>query len=385
MIDDIHVKGSPYSLKALDNFNKRYLSYIRDNENGAFQNSEIVNIDRGVKENKVNKEIFFESLLKSFPKGIKGKAPTIICYEKEPGVDAGGLTKDFFECLGIYAMDPQVKIFEKCGDKYRIHPDSNQKMLKVYGKALANGITHRQKIPISLCNSLIKLLLNLPLTDNDLEEECPETYKGLNDLMTYSQDELEISYLNFTVNQGGRSIPLKKNGELINVSIDNRQEYYNLMVQWELKNYAKYSVDSFIKGFFIVAKPLINLFIIDEVRFIICGLDPSFIEIIEKKIECSNTLEKQKKWLIRWLTEKGAETAKKFLKFSTASSLIPVGIENWKIKLRVKYSNNIEKADIPLAHTCFNAIDFPLYETYEILSERMDFVMAHLDEGFQMA
>ena len=198
------------------NLNKRYLEYIRSNEHGEFFDELVLRLSR---------KLFFQSLLKEYKINKYPKGATYIYYIGELGIDASGLTRDFFECLGTYALKPQEKFFEKQGDHYRIHPESDPKMLKVYGKALANGLIHRQKIPISLCDSLIKLLLNLPLTDYDLKQEHPETYKSLNDLMNYSQEELESTYLNFTVNQNGKTILLKKRGDTIFLTLDNREEY----------------------------------------------------------------------------------------------------------------------------------------------------------------
>ena len=374
-IDGEKITGSPYNIDLINYLDGKYNKYIKSNENGPdFFDYTLFPI---------NRKLFFESLVASFPKKSKSRSQTVIHYEGEVGIDASGLTRDFFECLGEYAQNPVFNLFQKIGDHYRIHPNSNPKLMKVYGRALANGIIHRQKVPISLCDSLIKILLEAQLSNKDLEKEQPSFSSNLVEIMSYSEEELASMYINFTVNKDKYVVKLIENGDSTFVNIENRQKYFDLRLIWELRGYAEDSISKFVKGFFQVAKPLAKLFNVDEFRFIMCGMDSSYIEILKNKIECTSNMERQKQWLIRWFGERGTDAVKKFLKFATGSSLIPVGKSEWKIKLRPQLASCID--NLPISHTCFNAVEFPNYANYEILSAKLDYLNSLNFDGFQFA
>ena len=378
-IDEEHVNKSPYPIELSRYLDGRYKNYIKSNEYGAeFFEDYILNI---------NRKKFFETLVKNFPKDQEKRSKTYIFYEDEPGLDQGGLTKDFFECLGTYAQNPVFKLFQKQGDHYKIHPESNPKRMEVFGSAIANGIIHKYKIPISLCDSLIKILLDLPLSAEDLIKESPEYYNNLSQILEYSSKDLEEVYQNFTICQGNNTINLKPNGNNIYLNIENSKEYYDLSVNWELKKYAEKSIDEFRRGFLLVAKPMTKVFSVDEFRYIMCGMDPSYTEVLAEKIKCSSRMGKQKEWLIRWIKEReDLEDVKRFLKFVTGTSLIPVGKANWEIKLKLNQKEKNNDNALPIAHTCFNTIEMPDYSSYEILSEKMKFLVStNIEEGFDRA
>ena len=358
-IDNVIVKNCPYRLDNTELLEKRLREYVKENSYvKGYNDFYTLNIVRSK---------FFQSLEKKYPeKDFRGEF--YISYENEEGIDAGGLKRDFFECLGTYAVRKNVNMFEKIGDHYRIHPDSDPKLMKIYGSAVANGIIHKFKVPISFCNSLLKILLEIPLQPSDLAKESPEVYDNLMSLTKYSDEDLQSSYLDFSVTQKKKIIPLKADGEKISVKRANLDEYINLMINWELTNYAKESINEFKKGFFEVSKPLKTLFSIEEFRYIMCGLDEDYISIFRDKIECYTAMEKYKRWIIRWLEERGLETVKMFLKFVTGSSLIPVDKSGWRIKI----SSQNNEDNLPVSHTCFFTIEIPFYKTYEILCEKLD-------------
>ncbi|OMJ65408.1 hypothetical protein SteCoe_38281 [Stentor coeruleus] len=371
-IDSFHVKNSPYVLKTSDNLDQRFRKYVYSCSQAiGFTSFSVLTIERNR---------FIESLKAVFPKGNKCRGELNIYYEKERGADAGGLLRDFYNSLGLEGANEKNQLFEQQNNYYRVHPKSNPKYLKMFGAALANAIIHKNKVPLSLCDSLLRIMLNLPLNESSLEAQNPKLYENLKALRTYSAEELKSSCLNFTINSDSKIILLCKNGNNIYLNHQNLEYYISLMVNWELKGYASKSIDKFIKGFFKVAKPLVGKFNISELRHIISGLDTNYIEILKKKIECPSCLEKERTWLIRWLDEKGEENVKKFLKFCTGNSLIPVGKDNWRIKL-----TRTTHKGMPMSYTCFKQIEIPPFKSYEELCEKMEMAVNEGNEGFYMA
>lgn len=359
-------------LKTSDNLDQRFRKYVYlCSQNPGFGSEAIINLERAK---------FIESLKNVFPKTNDCRGRLYINYKGEPGVDAGGLLRDFYDSLGLEGMNEKNKLFEQQNNYYRIHTKSNHKYLKVYGSALANAIIHKNKVPISFCDSLLRIMLKLPLNESSLEAQNPKLYENFKALRAYSSEELESLCLNFTVMVDKKSIPLCKDGKKLYLNHGNLEKYISLMVEWELKGYANKSIEKFIKGFFKVAEPLAGKFSVSELRHVMSGLDNDYIEILKEKIECPSNLEKERTWLIRWLGEKDEGIVKKFLKFCTGNSLIPVGKDDWKIRL-----TRTPHKGLPISHTCFKLMEMPPYTSYEELCEKMELAVTEGNEGFYMA
>lgn len=268
LIEDVHVKNSPYVLKTSDNLDQRFRKYVYlCSQNPGFGSEAIINLERAK---------FIESLKNVFPKTNDCRGRLYINYKGEPGVDAGGLLRDFYDSLGLEGMNEKNKLFEQQNNYYRIHPKSNHKYLKVYGSALANAIIHKNKVPISFCDSLLRIMLKLPLNESSLEVQNPKLYENFKALRAYSSEELESLCLNFTVMVDKKSIPLCKDGKKLYLNHGNLEKYISLMVEWELKGYANKSIEKFIKGFFKVAEPLAGKFSVSELRHVMSGLDNDY-------------------------------------------------------------------------------------------------------------
>ena len=67
-------------------------------------------------------------------------------------------------------------------------------------------------------------------------------------------------------------VPLVPNGELIPVTIENKQEYVNKMVDWVMNKSIEKQFDAFKSGFFMVCGGnALSLFRAEEVEMMVCG------------------------------------------------------------------------------------------------------------------
>jgi hypothetical protein len=202
-----NIRESPFLFDSSMNFDAKYQKFIKFNSDSRFFKNEVsVTIDRSR---------FFESFYRNFPDNPRNVSSVKVYYLNESGVDAGGLTRDFFESLGKYSCLPESKLFEKRGNSFRVHPDCNPaKMFKI-GAGLANGIIHGHKIPISLCNSLVKLLLSRPLNNKDLQEDNQDLFNSINEILGYSEEELLSLYQTFSVQLNGETFELIPGGNSV--------------------------------------------------------------------------------------------------------------------------------------------------------------------------
>lgn len=80
-------------------------------------------------------------------------------------------------------------------------------------------------------------------------------------------------------------------------------------------------------------------------------------------------------WFWKYFDELDEDGKLNVLKFITAStSTPPGGLKD--IRIEFSCSGN---GGLPVAHTCFNRIDFPEYSSYEDLKDKCDLAFAHSD------
>lgn len=84
-------------------------------------------------------------------------------------------------------------------------------------------------------------------------------------------------------------------------------------------------------------------------------------------------------WLWEVLREFDQETLAKFLFFVTGSFKVPYGgFKNFKLKIERLYNGNA----LPTAHTCFNQLDLPEYESKEKMKEKILVAILEGNKGF---
>lgn len=84
-------------------------------------------------------------------------------------------------------------------------------------------------------------------------------------------------------------------------------------------------------------------------------------------------------WLWEILRNFDQETLAKFLFFVTGSFKVPFGgFKNFRLKIEKLYDGNA----LPTAHTCFNQLDLPEYESKEKMREKLLVAILEGNKGF---
>ncbi|CAH0391811.1 unnamed protein product [Bemisia tabaci] len=327
-----------------------------------------------------------------------------VSFISEPGLDMGGLTKEWFLLLIRQIFHPDYGMFV-------YHPRSNCYWFSVaqienlqeynligvlMGLAVYNSIILDLHFP-TIC---YKKLLSPPIvpinvssvgiirrpTIEDLAQIMPDISKSLTELLIYEgnvEDDLcqtfQVSFEEF-----GRveTFPLKESGESIAVTNENREEYVQLYLDWVLNKAIFEQYRAFYLGFHSVcASNALLLLRPEEVETLVCG-SPT-INITELKKITSYEGFKPNDPIIKdfWkiLDSLSTELKKKFLLFTTGSNRIPVGgMEEMTFKI-TKMINKRE--NLPEAHTCFNQLVLPEYETTDELKQKLIISISNA-EGF---
>ena len=266
-----------------------------------------------------------------------------------------------------YSFEPEIK-FELIGI--------------IFGLAIYNNNILDVKLPIAV----YKKLLGIKPTLDDMKEIDPDLYQSLKFLKSTENENLEKDLdTNFTVldEKFGEKIlvELKENGENIMIDINNKDEYVELYLEWYFNNSIKNFYNKFEKGFYLVFdRNLAKNLKPEELELIICGTQ--LLDFNELKNACKYRGYKKNSETIKYLWEVllqfNEEEKKKFLFFVTGCDRAPIeGLGS----LEIVITNEGEKNQLPVAHTCFNNLVLPDYKDYEKIKKNI-LIAINYSEGF---
>jgi hypothetical protein len=336
-----------------------------------------------------------------------------IYFENEPGLDAGGLIREWYELLSNALFNDEFGLFistkgENMG--YWINPASNTKIqnhllyFEFIGRLLGKALIEGHHMKMSLCLPLIKHMLGVPISFSDLEFLDEDLYK--NCMWMRQNDQAELLNLDFTVqvmtSEGkSQTVQLVPNGNQIDVTDSNKQKYLELLLQHYMFESISEQLNAFLKGFYdIVPAFLVTVFDYQEFDLMLSGIPDIdvndwhlYSDVRWIKLE-KPTLEEKK--ILEWFWEllgnifTGEERAR-LLQFATGTSRVPVQ----GFKALTSSDGRVRRFTIqfvprgppptglmPKGHTCFNRIDLPLYESMEELMKYLTLVINMEITGF---
>ncbi|XP_050551060.1 E3 ubiquitin-protein ligase NEDD4 isoform X5 [Spodoptera frugiperda] len=310
-------------------------------------------------------------------------------FESEVGLDYGGLAREWFFLLSKEMFNPYYGLFEYSAmDNYtlQINPNSgvcNEEHLsyfKFIGRVAGMAVYHGKLLDAFFIRPFYKMMLGKTIELLDMESVDLEYY---NSLMWIKENDPSELYLTFSVDeeQFGKTIQreLKPGGANIPVDNDNKDEYIKLVIQWRFVSRVQEQMFAFLEGLSaLVPLPLLKIFDENELELLLCG-----IQHIDVRDWRANTLYKGDyhsnhivvQWFWRVVLSFSNEMRSRLLQFVTGTSRVPMN------GFKELYGSNgpqlftIEKwgapDNYPRAHTCFNRIDLPPYESYQQLREKL--------------
>ncbi|OXB77129.1 UNVERIFIED_CONTAM: hypothetical protein H355_007776 [Colinus virginianus] len=269
--------------------------------------------------------------------------------------------------------------------KFQIHrddrstdrlPSAHTCYFKFVGRIVAKAVYDNRLLECYFTRSFYKHILGKSVRYTDMESEDYHFYQGLvylleNDVSTLGYD------LTFSTEVHGGGNPT--NGS------------YRALRTWGWA--IRKQLAAFLEGFYeIIPKRLISIFTEQELELLISGLPTIDIDDLKANTEYhkyqGNSIQIQ--WFWRALRSFDQADRAKFLQFVTGTSKVPLqgfaalegmnGIQKFQI-----HRDDRSTDRLPSAHTCFNQLDLPAYESYEKLRQMLLLAIQECSEGFGLA
>ncbi|KAH8549675.1 hypothetical protein BGW37DRAFT_459292 [Umbelopsis sp. PMI_123] len=329
---------------------------------------------------------------------IKYGKLTVRFYDEE-GVDAGGVSREWFSVLARQMFDPNYALFKtSAADKLTYQPNraswANPDHLSFFtfvGRVIGKAIYDGRLLDAYFTRSFYKHILGRQVDYRDVEAIDPEYYKSL--VWMLENDITDIIDLTFSVDTDDfgntKTIDLKPNGRDIPVTEENKQEYVKLITEQKLTVAIKDQINAFLDGFHdIISAQLISIFNEQELELLISGMPDIDIDDWKNNTEYQGYSQSspQINWFWRAVRSFDQEERAKLLQFATGTSKVPLeGFAHLqgsggtqKFQIHCQYSAN----RLPSAHTCFNQVDLPQYESYEALRANLLTAIRECSTGF---
>ncbi|XP_043965214.1 E3 ubiquitin-protein ligase HECW2-like isoform X2 [Gambusia affinis] len=312
-----------------------------------------------------------------------------VSFVGEEGLDYSGPSREFFFLVSRELFNPYYGLFEySANDTYtvQISPmsafvDNHHEWFRFSGRILGLALIHQYLLDAFFTRPFYKGLLRIPCDLSDLEyldEEFHQSLQWMKD-----NDIEDMLDLTFTVNEEvfGQITEreLKPGGGNIPVSEKNKKEYIERMVKWRIERGVVQQTESLVRGFYeVVDARLVSVFDARELELVIAGTAEIDLSDWRSNTEYRGGYH-DNHIVIRWfwaaVERFNNEQRLRLLQFVTGTSSIP-----YEGFASLRGSNGprrfcVEKwgkiTSLPRAHTCFNRLDLPPYQSFSMLYEKL--------------
>ena len=322
------------------------------------------------------------------------KKPLKVQFVGEEGIDEGGVQKEFFQLIisqvfdvsyGMFTYDEALRTFWFNQDS--LESDREFELIGILlGVAIYNGVILDARFP----HVVYKKVMNKPVGLDDLKKAFPEMGRSLQTLLDFAEAEVESTfslYMQVCYERYGETLThdLVPGGGEIAVTEANRAEYVQLYAHYTLTLSIQRQFDAFQRGFHSVCGgDCLQLFRWEELELLICGSPVLDFEALERVAQYDDGFARDHPTItFLWQTVHGLslDMQKRFLFFCTGSDRVPIkGLGNLTF---VVSKNGSDEDRLPSAHTCFNHLLLPEYQSLEHTQKQL--VKAIQDtEGFHI-
>ncbi|XP_036094391.1 E3 ubiquitin-protein ligase NEDD4 isoform X3 [Rousettus aegyptiacus] len=327
------------------------------------------------------------------------KARLWIEFDGEKGLDYGGVAREWFFLISKEMFNPYYGLFEySATDNYtlQINPNSglcNEDHLSYFcfiGRVAGMAVYHGKLLDGFFIRPFYKMMLHKPITLHDMESVDSEYYNSLRWILENDPTELDLRFvIDEELFGQTHQHELKTGGSEIVVTNKNKKEYIYLVIQWRFVNRIQKQMAAFKEGFFeLIPQDLIKIFDENELELLMCGLGDVDVNDWREHTKYKNgySINHQViQWFWKAVLMMDSEKRIRLLQFVTGTSRVPMNGfaelygSNGPQSFTVEQWGTPEK--LPRAHTCFNRLDLPPYESFEELWDKLQMAIENT-QGF---
>ncbi|CAG8444226.1 3604_t:CDS:10 [Ambispora leptoticha] len=257
-------------------------------------------------------------------------------YEEE-GVDAGGVTREWFQVLARQMFNENYALFKTSNaDRLTYQPNrasfvnpEHLLFFKFVGRVIGKAIYDGRLLDAYFTRSFYKHILGKPVDYRDVEAIDLEYYNSL--VWILENDISAMDDLTFSVEDNDfgatKQVELKPGGANIRVTEENKREYVKLVTEQKLTLAIKDQIANFLAGFHEIIPPhLISIFNEQELELLISGMPDIDIDDWKNNTEYQNytSSSPQIQWFWRAVRSFDQEERAKLLQFVTGTSKVPL-------------------------------------------------------------
>ena len=242
--------------KVLEFDNKRNYFTRRLHSRGAEQRHPQPPLQLSVRRDQVFLDSFKFLSFKSGEEIKYGKLS--IRFNGEEGVDAGGVTREWFQVLSRQMFNPDYALFiPVASDRTTFHPNKLSKVneehlmfFKFIGRIIGKALYEGRALDCHFSRAVYKRILGKSVSIKDMETLDLDYYKSLlwmleNDITEIITETFSVETDDFGVNE---VVDLVENGRHIPVTEENKHEYVQLVVEYRLTGSVQTQLEQFLKG-----------------------------------------------------------------------------------------------------------------------------------------
>uniref|UniRef100_A0A8C6Y8M2 Apoptosis-resistant E3 ubiquitin protein ligase 1 n=1 Tax=Naja naja TaxID=35670 RepID=A0A8C6Y8M2_NAJNA len=329
-----------------------------------------------------------------------------VTFQDEEALDWGGPRREWFELICKVLFDTTNQLFTRFSDNNQalVHPNPNRPSylrLKIYefagrlvGKCLYEsslGGAYKQLVKARFTRSFLAQIIGLRMHYKYFETDDPEFYKSkVCFILNNDVNEMELVFAEEKYNRAGqleKVVELLTGGAQMPVTNENKILYLNLLAQYRLANQVREEVEHFLKGLNeLVPENLLAIFDENELELLMCGTGD--INVCDFKAHAVvvggswHFREKVMRWFWTVVSSFTQEELARLLQFTTGSSQLPPGFAALCPSFQIIAAPT--HSTLPTAHTCFNQLCLPTYDSYEEVHKMLQLAISEGCEGFGM-
>ncbi|KAM8921191.1 apoptosis-resistant E3 ubiquitin protein ligase 1 [Pelodytes ibericus] len=330
-----------------------------------------------------------------------------VIFQDEEALDWGGPRREWFELICKCLFDTNNQLFTRFCDTNQglVHPNPSRPpgvRLKLYefagrivGKCLFEsslGGGYQQLVRARFTRSFLAQIIGLRMHYKYFETDDPDFFQSkVLYLLSNDVSDTDLVFAEEKYGRGGqleKVIELIPGGSQVLVTNENKIYYLNLLAQHRLCNQVREEVEHFLKGLNeLVPDNLLGIFDENELELLMCGTGHIAVQDFRAHAVIIggswHFREKVMNWFWAVVCSLTQEELARLLQFTTGSSQLPPGGFS-ALCPSFQIIGSPAHGTLPTAHTCFNQLCLPTYDSYEDMHKMLKLAISEGCEGFGM-